>query len=203
MSNAWLDPLYTAGEMRALDAWAIGNQGVPSLELMERAAAEVTRVVTERSPDGPVVVVCGKGNNGGDGLAVTRMLREGGFEARALLLWPAAELRGDALENHRRLVEAGGEVVETAPEQLPGALAGTALVVDAILGTGFEGAPRAPADAAIDAVNSAGSPVVAVDVPSGVNASTGEVQGACVTARQTVTFQHSKIGLWVAPGKEH
>ena len=84
MSNLprWLDPLYTADEMRALDAWAIEEQGVPSLELMERAGAEVARVVTALAPHGPVRAVCGKGNNGGDGLVVVRLLHGIGIERR-------------------------------------------------------------------------------------------------------------------------
>ena len=83
----WLEPLYTADEMRALDRWAIEHEGVPSLELMERAGGEVARVITELAPDGPVRVVCGRGNNGGDGLVVARLLREQGLEAEALLLF--------------------------------------------------------------------------------------------------------------------
>jgi NAD(P)H-hydrate epimerase len=203
MSYSWLDPLYTADEMRALDAWAIEEQGVPSLDLMERAAAEVTSVVTERAPQGTVAVVCGKGNNGGDGLAVTRMLAEHGIQARALLLWPAEELRGDARVNYDRLVDAGCDADEVEPAAISDALAGAALIIDAILGTGFEGTPREPADGAIEAVNRAGSPVIAIDVPSGVNASTGSVDGAAVRADVTVTFQAAKTGLWISPGKEH
>ena len=203
MTYGWLEPLYTAEEMRALDAWAIEEKGVPSLDLMERAAAEVTRVLTQLSPPGPVIAVCGKGNNGGDGLAVARMLADHGIEARALLLWPASELRGDARANYDRLVSAGGDVTEVAPAEVPDALEGAALIVDAILGTGFEGAPRTPADASIEAINSTGLPVLAVDVPSGADASTGRVEGACVSANTTVTFQHSKVGLWISPGKDH
>ena len=87
------------------------------------------------------------------------------------------------------------------PPRLPDALAGSDAIVDAMLGTGFEGAPRAPLDAAIDAVNSAEAPVIAVDVPSGVNAATGEIEGACVRADVTVTFHGAKVGLCVDPGK--
>jgi len=78
---AWLEPLYTADEMRALDAWAIHDEGVPSLALMERAGAEVARVVTAAAPDRPVRILCGKGNNGGDGLVVARLLANGGLAA--------------------------------------------------------------------------------------------------------------------------
>jgi len=197
----WLDPLYTAAEMRALDAWAIDEQGVPSLELMERAGAEVARVVAELAPRGPVRAVCGKGNNGGDGLVVARLLHGIGVEAEALLLADPHDLSADGRANHARLVEAGGRWRTVGAGELPEALAGSGCVVDALLGTGFEGTPRAPVDAAITAVNGAGAPVVAVDVPSGVNASTGEVEGECVQADVTVTFQAAKLGLWVHPGK--
>lgn len=197
----WLDPLYTAGEMRALDAWAIDEEGVPSLELMERAGGEVARVVTELSPRGPVRAVCGKGNNGGDGLVVARRLHAIGVEAEALLLADRHDLSPDAQVNHERLADAGGRWRVVGAGELPEALAGSGCVVDALLGTGFEGSPRPPLDAAIAAVNGAGAPVVAVDVPSGVNASTGEAEGECVQADVTVTFQAAKVGLWVHPGK--
>jgi ADP-dependent NAD(P)H-hydrate dehydratase / NAD(P)H-hydrate epimerase len=200
---SWLDPLYTAGEMRALDAWAIEDQGVPSLELMERAGGEVARIVTELAPRRPVRVVCGKGNNGGDGLVVVRLLHRIGIDAEALLLADPHDLSSDARANHRRLEEAGAAWRVIDAGELPSALEGSGCLVDALLGTGFEGAPRAPLDAAVSAVNSAGAPVVAIDVPSGVNASTGEVEGACVQADVTVTFHASKLGLWVHPGKAH
>ena len=197
----WLDPLYTSAEMRALDAWAIDEEGVPSLELMESAGGEVSRVVTGLAPRGPVRAVCGKGNNGGDGLVVARRLHEVGVEAEALLLADPHELSRDARVNHERLAEAGGRWRVIGAGELPAALADSGCVVDALLGTGFEGSPRAPVDAAIGAVNGAGAPVVAVDVPSGVNASSGAVEGECVQADVTVTFQAAKLGLLVHPGK--
>jgi ADP-dependent NAD(P)H-hydrate dehydratase / NAD(P)H-hydrate epimerase len=199
----WLDPLYTADEMRALDAWAIEDQGVPSLELMERAGAEIARVVTALAPTGPVRAVCGKGNNGGDGLVVVRLLHGIGIDAEALLLADPHDLSPDARANHDRLVETGAPWRTIDAAELPSALEGSGAVVDALLGTGFEGAPRAPVDTAIAAVNDSHSQVVAVDMPSGVNASTGEVAGACVRADVTVTFHGAKVGLWVHPGKEH
>jgi ADP-dependent NAD(P)H-hydrate dehydratase / NAD(P)H-hydrate epimerase len=199
----WLEPLYAADEMRALDTWAIEDQGVPSLELMERAGAEVARVVTELAPQGPVRAVCGKGNNGGDGLVVIRMLHGIGIDAEALLLADPHDLSPDARANHAALADVGGAWRTVQAGELPSLLEGSGCVVDALLGTGFEGAPRAPLDAAIMAVSDADAPVVAVDVPSGVNASTGEVAGVCVSAHVTVTFHASKVGLWVHPGKAH
>ena len=197
----WLEPLYTADEMRALDAWAIHTEGVPSLELMERAGAEVTRAVTAIAPNRPVRIVCGKGNNGGDGLVVARLLAQAGLAAEALLLSDPGELSPDAQANLERLAGTSAMWRRIDAAELPAALEGSDVVVDAMLGTGFEGVPRAPLDAAIEAVNSASAPVVAVDVPSGVNASTGEVEGACIRAGVTVTFHGAKVGLWVDPGK--
>src|SRR5215213_11333872 len=97
--ESWLKPLYDAAGMRALDRWAIEEMGVPSLELMEAAGRAVAEAVAQMAPQGPVRVVCGKGNNGGDGWVAARLLREMGFEVDVLLLWSAEELRGDAAVN--------------------------------------------------------------------------------------------------------
>jgi hydroxyethylthiazole kinase-like uncharacterized protein yjeF len=142
-----------------------------------------------------VRVVCGKGNNGGDGFVAARLLREMGFEVEALLLWPGEELRGDAAINVERF---GGELLEGDPA---GRLVGSGAIVDAIFGTGFEGAPREPVAAAIRAINSVGAPVVACDIASGVDASSGEVAGEAVEADVTVSFHAAKLGQRIAPGK--
>jgi NAD(P)H-hydrate epimerase len=166
---------------------------------MENAGSGLSDLVTELVPTGLIAVVCGKGNNGGDGLVTARLLREQGRDVRVLLLADASELRGDA---------------ETNLERLPGdpprpfsaeALDGAAGIVDAILGTGFAGTPREPALGAITAINARAptATVVACDVPSGVDASTGEVAGEAVRAHATATFHAGKPGLWIAPGKGH
>jgi NAD(P)H-hydrate epimerase len=195
--ESWLRPLYDAEGMRAVDSWAIEELGVPSLDLMEAAGRAVAEVVAGLAPGGPVRVVCGKGNNGGDGFVAARLLREMGFEVEALLLWPGEELRGDAAVNFERF---GGELLEGDPA---GWLGDSGAVVDAIFGTGFEGAPREPAAAAIEAINRCGAPVVACDIASGVDASTGEVAGEAVEADVTVSFHAAKVGQRVAPGKWH
>ncbi len=182
--------------MRAVDRWAI-EQGVPSLDLMERAGAGVYRAVEELAPDGPVVVVCGKGNNGGDGLVVARLLREAGRSVTVLCTAPVEEFSGDAAVQLARLP--GERPLELTA--LDGVLEGAAVVVDALLGTGFEGVPRGTVAEAIEALGAAAAPVVSVDVPSGVDASTGEVSGAAVRAALTVTFHAAKPGLWIHPGK--
>lgn len=219
----WLLPLLDAEQMRSIDRWAIDEQGVPSLELMERAGAGVYRAVEELAPDGPVAVVCGKGNNGGDGLVVARLLREAGRSVTVLCTAPPEEFSGDAAANLARLPgerplqleeagggesgdggEAGAESELTAgAEPLARRLEGVVAIVDALLGTGFEGAPRGILAGAIEAIGRARAPIVSVDVPSGVDASTGSISGAVVKATATVTFHAAKPGLWIHPGKAH
>src|SRR3954449_10787429 len=145
----WVDPLYEAAEMRAVDKWAIEEQGVPSLDLMERAGIGLARIVAEVARAGlPVRVVVGKGNNGGDGLVVARLLREEGREVDVLITGDPADLKGDARANLERLPGAGAQPFD------PDGLNGSAGIVDAMLGTGFEGEPREPVKSAIEAINS-------------------------------------------------
>jgi ADP-dependent NAD(P)H-hydrate dehydratase / NAD(P)H-hydrate epimerase len=201
----WLIPLPDAEAMRAIDRWAIEERGVPSLDLMERAGAGVARAVERLAPDGPVAVACGKGNNGGDGLVVARLLRDAGREVTVACVAPPEQFCGDARKNLERL---GGDDPLTLPAGEESELGRQAferavVVVDALLGTGFEGEPRGVLADAIGAVNAAGAPVVSVDVPSGVDASTGVVRGRAVCAAVTVTFHAAKPGLWIRPGKAH
>jgi NAD(P)H-hydrate epimerase len=201
----WLDPLYESDEMRACDAWAIDEQGVPSLDLMERASLGLARLTARLALPGlPIRVVVGAGNNGGDGLAAARLLRE---EGRAVDVLAACApgggialldgLSGDALANLERLPGAPPEPFE------PIRLDGSGAIVDALLGTGFAGAPREPVASAIAAINDADAPVIACDVPSGVDAATGAVVAEAVRADATATFHGAKIGLHVAPGAGH
>ncbi len=110
----WLDPLPDAGEQRALDEWAIGERGIPGLELMERAGTGLADLVGELAPTGRIVAVCGKGNNGGDGLVAARLLRDRGREVDVLLLGDPGELRGDARTNLERLPGGGAGAVRRA-----------------------------------------------------------------------------------------
>ncbi len=192
----WLDPLYDASGMGAADRWAIEQEGVPSLELMEAAGRALAEVTAEAAGPGPIRVVCGKGNNGGDGLVAARHLVESGYQVEALMLWDPETLSPDAQVNFRLLE--GAEVLEGegALSRLPGSGA----IIDAVLGTGFEGEPREPVSGAIEAINASGCEVVACDIPSGTNASTGEARLA-VRAGRTVTFHGLKVGHVVAPAK--
>ena len=181
---AWLEPLPDAAAQRALDSWAIEQHGIPGETLMERAGTGLARICAELVPAGSFAIVCGRGNNGGDGHVAARVLREQGREAT--------------------VIDVGGD----AGELSPAALAGAAGIVDALLGTGFSGAPREPVSGAIAAINAAragepGTRVIACDMPSGVDGSTGEIVGEAVVADATVTFHAGKPGLWIAPGKRH
>ncbi len=217
----WVVPLPDAETMRAIDRWAIEERGVAGLDLMERAGAGVARAVERLAADGPVTVVCGKGNNGGDGLVAARLLRRAGRQVTVVCVAAPEEFAGDARANLERLpgdppVRLDGTAwrqgVDTPVARPPASgadiFAADALIVDALLGTGFQGdrstiGEHGPVTTAIDAINMAGGPVVSVDVPSGVDASTGTVAGAAVRATLTVTFHAGKPGLWIHPGKAH
>ena len=193
----WLEGLPDAERMRATDRWAIEERGIAGLELMERAGAGLASLAAEVAPEGTVAIVCGKGNNGGDGYVAARLLRETGRDVRVLATAPAGELQGDARANAERLPGPPAEPFAAA------ALDGAAFAVDAVLGTGFSGEPRGAVAEAIAALNDWEGAVVACDVPSGVDASTGAVAGAAVHAVATATFAAGKPGLWIAPGKAH
>ncbi|MGH2835127.1 MAG: NAD(P)H-hydrate dehydratase [Solirubrobacteraceae bacterium] len=197
----WCEPLYDAPLMRAIDRWAIDERGVASLELMDRAGEGVARLVEEIAPDGPVTVVCGKGNNGGDGFVLARLLRQAAREVAVICLGEPTDLSPDAQANLGRLP--GEPVLAFGSGEAQAELGRAALVVDAVLGTGFQGAPRGAAAEAIEAIDAAAGQTVSVDVPSGVDASSGAVAGVAVHAVATATFHAAKIGLWVHPGKAH
>ncbi len=191
----WLTPLSDAERSRAADAWAIETLAIPGLQLMEQAAIGVADYVQRYVAAGRVVVVCGGGNNGGDGYAVARLLRGAGREVRVLHAGKLQQLSGDARWQLEGLP--GEPPIAFAPELL----AGAAIVVDALLGTGFSGKPRDAVAAAIAAIRDCRLPVVAVDLPSGVDASSGEAVGPAVDAQMTVTFNAEKVGLWINPGR--
>lgn len=193
----WCEPLPDAELMRAIDRWAIEEQGVASVDLMERAGTGLARVVEGLVPDGDVAVLCGKGNNGGDGLVAARLLRDTGRQVTVIAVGDLAQGSADVRANLQRLEGQGPVPLD------PAQLAGFAGYVDALLGTGFAGEPRGEVAAAITALNAVTGPVISVDVPSGVDASTGSVCAEAVHATVTATFHQSKPGLWINPGKTH
>jgi hydroxyethylthiazole kinase-like uncharacterized protein yjeF len=198
-------PIAKVAAVQAADA-AAERQGIPVAELMGRAGAAVARAAAARLgmvAGRRVVTLAGKGHNGGDALEALARLARRGAGAEALVTADP-----DGLDEQGRrcvaLVRAMGGRVRQFDAALAGRLlAGADLVVDGLLGTGASGAPRGATAEAIAAANAAGAPVVAVDIPSGVDGATGEVAGEAVTAEVTVTFQAVKPGHVLAPGSEH
>ena len=202
--------VVTGAQMRELDRAAMEDYGIPGLVLMENAGLAVVRVVRQILGDlagRRVAVFAGKGNNGGDGLVVARHLFNAGAEVKVLLLARPEEITGDAAVNLSIWQKMGQPVYPVVSGEDLNAvrlfLVGTACVVDAIFGTGFKGAAREPAAGVIEAINASGKPVVAVDIPSGLEADTGQVHGPCVRAANTVTFALPKLGLVQEPGRSH
>ncbi len=197
MRPAWLDPVFDAPGMAAADRYAIEREGIPGLELMEAAGRGLADRASAMAGPGAVAVVCGKGNNGGDGLVAARHLTAAGHTVTVYLVSPEG-LTPDARANLERLPA----VVTVEPaEGLTAAVLGRfAVAVDALLGTGFGGEPREPVAGLIRALNESTCAVLACDLPSGVNGSTGEA-GLAVRAEATVTFHGLKLGHLIAPGK--
>ncbi len=199
--------LVTAAEMRTLDRLTIAG-GTPGHVLMERAGAGATQVLLQTVPrlrrGGRVLVVAGKGNNGGDGFVIARLLRARGVRVEVALLARADEVGGDALRTLRAWTRGRGKIVEVTTADDLGRLAtavGRAdVIVDAIFGTGLSSAVRGLAAEVIELINAAGAPVFAVDIPSGLDADTGIAQGAVIQAEATATFGFAKLGQVQYPG---
>ncbi len=188
--------------VREVDRRAIQELGIPGVVLMEnagRAAAELVLRVRPRADDRPVVILCGRGNNGGDGLVVARHLQIHGVPVHVLLLAPGDSVRGDAAVNLHIVRRARIRLDELAPgDDLARFLAPVneaSLLVDALLGTGASGNPRSPYAEAIQAANDSGAPVVAIDVPSGLDCDTGQPGRPCIRAAHTCTFVAPKRGF--------
>jgi len=200
-----MTPVVTAAEMRALDRQTIDQIGLPAVVLMETAGRAVAGAALRMLGDqrGPVMVVCGPGNNGGDGFVAARVLRDRGVDAVAYLAAPREAVRGDARTHLAILERAGGAVqLIAAPDQLTAALAGVAgaaLVIDALFGVGLT-RPIEGHLADVVAMMGKSRRVLAVDIPSGLDTDTGRVLGCAVTAERTVTMAVLKIALVSAPG---
>jgi hydroxyethylthiazole kinase-like uncharacterized protein yjeF len=186
--------LLTSAEMANADRLAIAG-GVAGIALMEAAGRAVAEAVVARHPRGRrVVVVAGPGNNGGDGFVVARLLAEQGYDVKVMVLGDVARLKGDAALAAKRWTKP----VSAAH---PDALAGADVVIDALFGAGLDRPVEGAARMLIERMNAQGAPVFAVDLPSGVNGTTGAVMGVAVNAAQTVTFFRKKPGHLLLPGR--
>lgn len=192
----------TAATMREMDRRTIEDLGVPGSVLMERAGAGATEVALDLlgASGREVTVLCGKGNNGGDGFVIARRLLAAGHRVSVHTACEPSEIRGDAARALEAYRGAGGVLAESRPEAVRASLASADLAVDALLGTGVTGAVGEPIASWIGAVNAAGRRVLAVDIPSGLSADTGAVLGVAARADVTVTFALPKLGLLQHPG---
>ena len=205
------DLLLSRAAVRELDRRAIEEFGVPSLLLMEnagRACADAAEALAARGPR-PIVVLCGPGNNGGDGLVIARTLHNRGHAARAVFVGSERMLEAGSADFRTNLALWRGlgcslfvVASERGAEELAGELAAASLAVDALFGTGLVRELEEPWRSAIRALNASQRPVLAVDLPSGLDADTGEVHGAAVRAAHTVTFVAKKLGMLAGRGPE-
>jgi len=191
--------VYSADQVRALDQRAIETLDLPGYTLMKRAGEAALRYLRARWPMAlRIVIVCGGGNNGGDGYVLARFAQAAGLEVSVIAAAPVAGLRGDARQAHADFVASGG----SAKPLSAALLRDGEVIVDAVFGTGLTQPVREDAAEVIRAINSAGRPVFAIDIPSGLDSDSGMPLGAAVRADSTVTFVALKTGLFLGEGPE-
>jgi NAD(P)H-hydrate epimerase len=196
-------PAATAGEMREVDRVAVEEFGLGVLQMMENAgrtlATHAAEMLSERA--GRVAVLAGSGGNGGGGLCCARHLRNHGVSVDVVLDRPPSHLTGAAAEQFRVLAEAGAEPVPE--EDVPRAIGGASVIVDALTGYGLVGAPRGRVAELIAFANRSSGRTLSLDVPSGVNATTGDALGETIRPERTLTLALPKTGLARVPGELH
>ena len=202
--------ILNTAQMREADRFTIQEIGIPSLVLMENAGRQVVAAIEaayEAKLEGRVAVLCGRGNNGGDGFVVARTLLQRGVETAVFVLGALSDVRGDARTNLDILGRLGATVVEVSDEQSWelhfSEISQCTLIVDAIFGTGLKAPVSGMIETVIADVNASDLPVVAVDLPSGLSADTPHVIGDCVHASMTVTLAAPKLPLVLPPGESH
>jgi ADP-dependent NAD(P)H-hydrate dehydratase / NAD(P)H-hydrate epimerase len=201
--------ILTSTQMQALDRRTITEARVPGMTLMERAGSGTVDFIQSRLgpvPGKRVTIICGKGNNGGDGLVAARLLRQRRAIVTVVLVAPASALSRDAAAMYRRWLRVGGTAATKmfrSSEQDQALLAASDLVIDALLGAGLSSEVTGAYAEAINLMNDAGKPIVALDIPSGIRADDGAVLGHAVRAAVTVTFGLPKLGLYLGAGIDH
>lgn len=196
--------------MNSIDSHAINRLGIPGIVLMENAALRVVEAAADMlgGLDGrTIVLLTGKGNNGGDALAAARHLHNRGALCTIFLLFSGSDIRGDAAVNLGIIEKMGLQTIELIEDAqlsvLRNSIREAELVVDGIFGTGLKGVLKGISASVIETVNCSGKPVLSIDIPSGVCGQTGKITGSCINASRTVTFCLPKAGLAVHPGCDH
>lgn len=193
------EALYTAAQVRELDRLAIEEHGIPGATLMQRAGEAAFQLIRAGWPRARrIVVLCGPGNNGGDGYVIARLAREAGLAPVVVCVGETNRMKGDAA-SARKSCQSAGIAIQDFQADI---LTGNDLIVDALLGTGLQREVNGEWRAAIEAANQSRLPVLAVDVPSGLNADTGRVMGVAIRAQATLTFIGLKAGLFTGAGRE-
>jgi len=185
-------------QLRDLDRLAVTEFGMPPEVLMENAGRSAAELLLALGATGPVVVCCGKGNNGGDGFVVARHLDLRSVPLQVLLFGKPDDLRGEAKTNFTIVERAGlpvRSIIDIDPQALDHELASAEWIVDALYGTGFSGSLRPPMDEVVNRINATRRPVLAIDIPSGLDCDTGIASGPAVRARHTITFVAEKVGF--------
>jgi len=193
----------TNAQARALDHFAIATLGIPGVVLMENAGRNMAHLLLSLGARGPVAVVCGKGNNGGDGFVIARHLDIAGIPVRVLLFTDPDSLTGDAADNYAILTKCGF-AIDVLPDEsrLSAHLADADWIVDALFGSGLKGDVKPPFDAIIERINTVNKRVYSVDIPSGLDADTGHPLGVAVRADHTATVAAPKAGFTFAHSRE-
>ncbi len=197
-------PVLTARQMREIDEKAIGGNQVSGYSYMIRAALGLFNAASEMieaSSGGEIAIICGKGNNGGDGYVVARMLMDAGHSVMCYSLYDTDELKGEAKIAFNEYISRKGNFLILNDIEDLAAINGSSLIIDAMLGTGLRGDPGGICAQAIETVNNSGVAVLSVDTPSGLNNDTGIPGDPCVRADITVTMGFPKVGLYFYPGK--
>jgi NAD(P)H-hydrate epimerase len=196
--------------MQLIDKISQERFGIPSITLMEnagQAAASCAMDMLKDTKTGKrIAVFCGKGNNGGDGFVISRKLIENSLEVTTYILYDRDELKSDPAANFGLLEELGADIVALKDKDRHGykdTLANRSLIIDAIFGTGFKGAPNDSVSEIITAINRSGAKILSIDVPSGLDATSGRCKGECVKATRTITFGLPKSGFYKEDGPGH